>query len=220
MVMSESFKLVGLQRPATSTSPHLAQTGWKLCIICQEDKAEALPCSSQSKRQDMGSGYSSLADNLIKFNELGQLPGTLKLERLNDGHGIEAAMVVNNAQHHHTCRLKYNNTKLQRAEKRKLKTEGESHDLPAACKRIRSYSRSPRTENMVQEACFFCGQPAATDGLHQAATFQMENLVRACAVFEDTELLGRLTAEHGSPGSQVSYQVLSVTVQSCQKGPV
>ena len=45
----------------------------------------------------MGSGYSSLADNLIKFNELGQLPGTLKLERLNDRHDIEAAMVVNNA---------------------------------------------------------------------------------------------------------------------------
>ena len=44
----------------------------------------------KSKRQDMGSGYSSLADNLTKFHELGLL-GTLNLERLDEGHGIEAA---------------------------------------------------------------------------------------------------------------------------------
>ena len=76
----------------------------------------------------------------------------------DDNHDIEVAMVASDAQYHHACRLKYNNTKLQRAEKRKLKTEGESHDLPGA-----------------------------------------------------TQCRG-----HGSHGSQV-YQVLSVTVQSCQK---
>ena len=115
----------------------------------------------------MGSGYNSLAENFIKFNELGQLPGTHKLERLNEDHGIEAAMVANNGQYHHTCRLKYSNTKLQRAEQRKLKTEGESHDIPAACKCTRSHSRTSRTENMTQGACLFCGQPVGTDGLHQ-----------------------------------------------------
>ena len=49
---------------------------------------------------------------------------------------------------------------------------------------------------MAQEACLFCGQPAGgTDGLHQAATFQMDSRVRACAVLlEETELLGRLGA--------------------------
>ena len=48
---------------------------------------------------------------------------------------------------------------------------------------------------MAQEACFFCGQPAGTDSLYQAATFQTDSWVRACAVLlEDTELLGRLSA--------------------------
>ena len=63
-----------------------------------------------------------------------------------------------------------------------------------SCKCTRSYSRSSRTENMAQEACFFSGQLAGTDGLHQA-TFQMDSRVRACAVLhEDTELLRRLSA--------------------------
>ena len=64
----------------------------------------------------MGSGYSSLADNLIKFDELGYLP--LSLERLDEGNGIEMAMIANNTRYHQSCKLKYNNTKLQRVEKR------------------------------------------------------------------------------------------------------
>ena len=84
-----------------TTSSHSSQTKWKLCVICQEDKTESLTSPSKSKRQDMVSGYSSLADNLTKFHELGLL-GTLKLERLDEGHGIEVALVADNAQYHHT----------------------------------------------------------------------------------------------------------------------
>ena len=61
----------------------------------------------------MGSGYSSLAENLMEFYELGQWP--IQLERLDEGQGIEMTMVANNALYHHSCRLKYNNTKLKRA---------------------------------------------------------------------------------------------------------
>ena len=63
----------------------------------------------------MGSGYSSLAENLMEFYELGQLP--IQLERLDEGQGIEMTTVANNALYHHSCRLKYKNTKLKRAEK-------------------------------------------------------------------------------------------------------
>uniref|UniRef100_UPI00358E1F74 uncharacterized protein n=1 Tax=Myxine glutinosa TaxID=7769 RepID=UPI00358E1F74 len=193
--MSKSFQLVGLERPVPSTSTHPTQTNWKLCIICQEDKAESLTCPSQSKRKDSGSGYSSLAANLIRFSELGQLPGTLQLERLNEGYGIEAAMVANNALYHQTCKLKYNNTKLQRAEKRTLMTGREIHDVPDACKRTRFHSRSSSTEKAQEAQCFFCRQPAGTDGLHEVATFQVDSKVRDwAALLEDTELLGRLSA--------------------------
>ena len=119
--MCNSFQLAGLERPVTSTSTHTTQTNWKLCIISQEDKSESLTFPSKSKRKDSGSGYSSFAANLSRFSELGQLPGTLQLERLNEERDNEAAMVTNNA-----------NTKLQRAEKRTFMTEGEINDAPGA----------------------------------------------------------------------------------------
>ena len=65
--------------------------------------------------------------------------------------GIEAAMVTHNALYHQACKLKYNNTKLQRAEKRTFMTEGEINDAPGACKRTIFHSRSSRIENA--QAC-------------------------------------------------------------------
>ena len=117
--MSKNFKLVHLDGQGSSSSC-TAKTDWKLCIICQEDKAEASRCPLRSKRTDKGSGYSSLAEHLIQFNELGQLPSTLPLERLDEGQGIEAAMIVKKAQYHNKCKLKYNITKLPRAQKQTL----------------------------------------------------------------------------------------------------
>ena len=43
-----------LSAPSTS-SGLITTTDWKLCIICQEEKAEALTCPSKSKRKDVGS---------------------------------------------------------------------------------------------------------------------------------------------------------------------
>ena len=59
------------------------------------------------------SGYASLPENLMELNKPGQLP--IPLERLDEGEGIEMAMIANNAEYHQSCRLKYNNTKLRRA---------------------------------------------------------------------------------------------------------
>jgi len=191
MSNSKVFKLVDSEEPASSTSQQPSPTNWQLCVLCQEDKSEALTCPSLSKRADKGSGYSSLATNLIKFGELGQLPPKLQLERLDEGNGIEFTLNANNAQYHQSCRLKYNNTKLQRVEKRALETEGEMKDIPIASKCI---TRSHSTEN-IPEACFFCGQPPGVEGLHEAATFQVDSRVRSCAsVLGNTDLLAQLSS--------------------------
>ena len=100
--MSKNFKLV---ETVLSTSKQSAVINWKLCVICQQEKGESLICPSKSKRKDIGSGYKSLAEVLIKFNELGQLP--FPLERLDEGCGAETAMVLNSAQYHKSCKLKY-----------------------------------------------------------------------------------------------------------------
>ena len=89
--MSKTFKLVDSGLPALSTSSrHLTKTNWKLCVVCQEEKTEPLKCPSKSKRKYAGSGYKSLAEKLIEFNELGQLP--FQQERLYEGQGIEMTM--------------------------------------------------------------------------------------------------------------------------------
>ena len=66
-------------------------------MICQEDNKEEPTCPLKSKRKDVGSVYSSLAENLIKFNQLGQLPFYLK--RLDKRNGIEMTMITNSDQY-------------------------------------------------------------------------------------------------------------------------
>ena len=107
--MSKTFALVdtSVQVPSTSTKCQTV-TNWKLIIIYQEETKESLTCPSKSKRKDLGSGCSSLAQQLIRFNELNQLP--FQLERLDERCGIEMAMVANHVQYHQSCRLQYNNT--------------------------------------------------------------------------------------------------------------
>ena len=77
-----------------------------------------LVCLEKSKRKDVGIGYTSLAETLIKFNELNLLPKTLQLNRIDKREGAETALVSNNAKFHKSCRLQFNNMKLERAQKR------------------------------------------------------------------------------------------------------
>ncbi|KAG0719844.1 hypothetical protein GWK47_049664 [Chionoecetes opilio] len=81
---------------------------------------ESLTIPSQNTRQDKGSSYCILARHLRRFNELGLLPNSFLLSRLDEGSGVEAALSANNARYHKTCRLRCNKTKLDRAEKRHL----------------------------------------------------------------------------------------------------
>ena len=146
------FKLV--DTTVASTSQQAVQTNWELCVICQEQTTESLTSPAHSERQDTGRGYKSLADNLVKLNELGELPRTLQLDRIDEGQGIEAALVANEAKWHHTCMLRYNNTMLRRAEKRSHQSGENSRsddDVSHKCIRLRSSS----TEANASKAFFF-----------------------------------------------------------------
>ena len=119
-------------------------------------------------------------------------------------------MVTNNALYHYACKLKNNNTKLQRAEKRTFMTEGEINDAPGVCKRTRFHSRSSSTEKAQEAQCFFSRQPAGTDGVHEVATFQMDSKVRDWATIL-TELRGRLSAwDMGAQDAKYHKKRLSV----------
>jgi len=90
--------------------------------------------------------------------------------------------------------LRYNKTKLDRAEKRHLKI-GEA-DEAADCKRTHSLSRPSNAEPKQQKViCFFCGEAPGSASLHEAATFQLESHVRLCAmILGDMDLMTKLNA--------------------------
>ncbi|KAG7155159.1 hypothetical protein Hamer_G024624 [Homarus americanus] len=81
-------------------------------------KSEPLICPAASKRHDGGAGYKSLADNLLAFNELGEVVG-VNIEGLDEGEGIERTLTTRQAKWHKSCRVRYDNLKLQPAQKRK-----------------------------------------------------------------------------------------------------
>ena len=106
----KNLKVVDPQCSVESNSPPPRETNWQLCVICQEDREEQLASPMQSKRNDLGSGYTSLAKNLVEFSQLGLLPLSMQLDRLDEGCGIKTAMSTHNAQYHESCRLKFNKT--------------------------------------------------------------------------------------------------------------
>ena len=138
--MSKSFKL--LVPCGLPSFPQPDNINWELCVICQKQTSESLTSPTLSRRHDIGRGYKSLAENLFKFNELGKLPKSLQLNRIDEGQGIEAALIDNDAKWHHTCILNYNKTMLQRAEKKKEETPIDitSDELPPKHNRLRSFS--------------------------------------------------------------------------------
>ena len=75
---------------------------------------------------------------------------------------------------------------LQRAQKREHESP-ERDGAPRKCSRLRSSQPS-------EVSCFFCGQAAGMDGLHEVTTFQMDQRVHKSAELTgDSLLLAKLS---------------------------
>ena len=188
--MSHNKNNIQIGEPIFYGSLSCESTDWNLCFICQMKKGnETLTCPARSKRKDTGSGYSSLANLLKEFYELGQLSQNF-IGRINEGNGIEATLTEHEASWHANCRLIYSSSKLGRAKKRSLPT-GSSEDSELKPKRIPLQKENqPRRD----EICFFCAEVKHSKKLHRASTFNVDSKVRdAAKAINDTNLLGRLS---------------------------
>ena len=100
----------------TSTPKRIDTDGinWEYCILCQEN-GTGLQCPYAVKNSNVttGSGYKSLAEQLVSFNELGKMPINVDIKQLDDGDGIEATLTRHHAGWHKSCHLKFNQTKLE-----------------------------------------------------------------------------------------------------------
>ena len=73
---------------------------WEKCVLCQRDTKETLLCPENSLRVFDGAGYRSLADNLVEFKKIGQLPAHVNFERLDGGVGLYENFLLDCAKFH------------------------------------------------------------------------------------------------------------------------
>lgn len=175
--MAKHFIVLDPQQPSDSSGRHLpCLTNWDKCVLCQEDTSEKLLCPAEVTSRTSGSGYQTLAHNLLAFNKIGCLPKTIDLSKLDDGEGIQATFEQHRARWHDACRLAYNKTQLLRAEKRKNSRE---HSAEAPSKYTRRSVDHPQPS---VDKCFFCDGQAEKETLHEASTFELDARVRRCAL--------------------------------------
>ena len=128
-----------------------SKTDWNLCVVCQGNKNETLQCPINSKRSDIGAGYTTLAENIQQFNQLGCMPVQINLSRLDEGEGIESTFLHYRARWHKSCYLLFNSTKLNRAKKRHPPTPDGSMNS----KYTRSNASTSSQVNDSEKSCFF-----------------------------------------------------------------
>lgn len=65
-----------------------------------------------------------IASNVPFFEEIGEMPLMFDPARLDEGNSTEATLRQNMAKYHKSCRVMFNNAKLDRARKRRSTVEG------------------------------------------------------------------------------------------------
>ena len=129
-----------------------------------------------------------MANNIIQFNELGNLPISIDTERLDEDSGIAPTLIEHKARWHKTCKDKFSTLKLQRIEKRKNQEET---NAPQPFKFTRTSSGASTSK--AEMGCFFCGGTSET--LHQASTFNVDDSVPQCTFqLQDKVLIAKLSA--------------------------
>ena len=167
------------------------KTNWTKCCLCQQDTEENLVLPKR-KLNKTDAGYSNLARNIPIFYSLNAMPLGLDPARLDDGDGIEETLRKNDAQYHKSCKLLFNNTKLQRAQKRTSILSELSSDPEEGC----CTSKLPRkSHDQKAIECFLCEKPDTKENLRQAMTMQLTERINQCAMTRnDGRLLARLSA--------------------------
>ena len=175
--------------------PSKFRTDWSKCCLCQKKKNEELksPRAQQPQGHD---GYTMIATNIPLFYAINEMPNVLdpaRLDdgggfvldpaRLDDGGGLEETLRKNKAQYHQSCRLMLNNTKLERARKRRAERV-----QPEECQ------TKLRQTILEKTVCFICDKEASSSELRQVMTMNLNKRLNECARnLNDGKLLARLS---------------------------
>lgn len=103
-----------------------ALVDWSLCAICQTETEEKLvnPTQSTFAKAGVQTGYGRVVDNILKLEALGDSSVfVLNKDLLEQCNDMKTTFEEKKAVWHRTCRNKFDNQKVARAEKRYLKEE-------------------------------------------------------------------------------------------------
>ena len=124
-----------------------------------------------------------IATNIPLSHAINEMPIVLDPARLDDGGGIEETLRRNKAQYHQSCRLMFNNTKLERARKRR-----------AECVQSVECQTKLRRASLEGQTCFISNKEAPSFELRQVMTMNLNNRLYECAQnLNDGKLLARLS---------------------------
>ena len=126
------YQLINPGLPVPSKETISRSTDCTKCIVCQTVTDERLQCPADIKRSDIDSGlrYSTFAHNLACFHELGSVPMSLDIQRLDEGNGVASTLGEHSAKWHKSCHVQFNTTLLKRDDKR----QSLDSDLPTPSK--------------------------------------------------------------------------------------
>ncbi len=184
----------------TDPGPSKFRTDWSKCCLCQKNSSEELksPRAQQPQQHD---GYAMIATNIPLFHAINEMPIVLDPARLDDGGGIEQTLRRNKAQYHQSCHLMFNNTKLERATKRR-----------AECAQQVECQTKLRRTSLKGQLCFICDKEAPSSELtRQVMTMNLNKRVNECAqTLNDGKLLARLS-DGDAIAQEFQYHVACLT---------
>ena len=103
---------------------------WTKCNLCQETTSEPLQCPGISRRSDIecGTGYHTLASNILQFSEIRSLLIPINVEKLDEGGGIAETLMQKQSKQSKIAQIlqkSCSNMKLKSGDKRKRQEEPE-----------------------------------------------------------------------------------------------
>lgn len=107
-----------------------------------------------------------IVTNVPLFHAIIDLPIVLDPARLDEGGGIAETLRRNKAQYHQNCRLLFNNTKLDRARKRRADAQ--------STMQVEGHTKLRRTSHEGRKSgCFLCEKEASVSELRQVMTMHL-----------------------------------------------
>ncbi len=151
---------------------------WNHCIICQQDTTEPLKCPLHSPASSKTDAYESFLTNVEQFKAINALPTSIYF----GSEETPASFSRHVASWHKSCHLKYNNSKLNKAQKRKRSNCSTMSD----CEKQPSRKR----QALNNDNCLFCEKGQKDGDLHQVSTFDADINIRTIITeLQDTRLL-------------------------------